>query len=67
MFRLYILGIAGIVWALIYHVKDSLYFSEDNVIVPVAVEEQKKGLESENAHRAEDVSLDEIDVPGRRL
>lgn len=54
--RLYILGIIGIVWVLIFHVKDSNYFSEDNVIAPVAVEEQTKGLGEENVEHSEHVT-----------
>ncbi|KAF4977215.1 hypothetical protein FZEAL_6243 [Fusarium zealandicum] len=38
---LYVLGIAGIVWVLVFHVKESNYFSEDNVIVPMSAEESK--------------------------
>lgn len=54
--RLYALGICGIVWVLVFHVQESNYFSEDNVIAPVAVEEQKRGLEAENSQLAKDVA-----------
>ncbi|KID83281.1 DUF895 domain membrane protein [Metarhizium guizhouense ARSEF 977] len=53
---LYALGICGIVWVLVFHVRDSNYFSEDNVIAPVAVEEQKRGLGAENSQHAKDVA-----------
>ncbi|EFY99181.2 DUF895 domain membrane protein [Metarhizium robertsii ARSEF 23] len=53
---LYALGICGVVWVLVFHVQESNYFSEDNVIAPVAVEEQKRGLEAENSQPAKDVA-----------
>jgi hypothetical protein len=43
--RLYALGIIGIIWVLVFHVEDSNYFAEENVIAPVAVEEKKAGMD----------------------
>ncbi|KIX01044.1 uncharacterized protein Z518_10110 [Rhinocladiella mackenziei CBS 650.93] len=56
-FVLYVLGAIGVAWVLIYRVKDSNYFTEEDVIVPLAEEERSKlaGLVTEEqiAHEHE--------------
>ena len=47
--RLYALGIVGIVCVLLFYVKESNYFAEENVIAPIAVEQKMAELESEEA------------------
>lgn len=37
---LYVLGIIGMFWSLIFHVKESDYFNEENTIAPHHVEEE---------------------------
>lgn len=41
MTRLYVLGIAGVVIVFVYYIKDSNYFTEADVVVPIAYEEEK--------------------------
>lgn len=47
------LGIIGVVLVLVFHVDESNYFKEDNVIAPVAVEERIKGIEARHVERAD--------------
>jgi hypothetical protein len=39
-YSLYILGIIGIIWVLMFHVTESTYFQEENTIAPHHVEEE---------------------------
>lgn len=47
---LFVLGIVGIVWVLIFHVKNTDYLTEEGVVVPVeaAVEGKDKDIDSKD-------------------
>ncbi|CAH0022488.1 unnamed protein product [Clonostachys rhizophaga] len=61
---LYALGIAGIVWVLIFHIKESNYFLEENVIAPASTEAKRnqEGLEGPyvDGYAVEDASPREV-------
>ncbi|KAF3484377.1 uncharacterized protein GIQ15_03701 [Arthroderma uncinatum] len=58
-FSLYVIGIIGMVYVLIVYVKETNYFTEENVIAPLSVEEQAKlaGLVTEEQIESEELML----------
>lgn len=46
-------GFVGLVWVIVFHIKDSNYFAEEAVIAPIAVTELNKGTQA----RITDVNL----------
>ncbi|KAM5460956.1 hypothetical protein MferCBS49748_007571 [Microsporum ferrugineum] len=54
-FSLYIIGVIGMIYVLIVYVKETNYFTEENVIAPLSVEEQARaaGLVTEEQIQSE--------------
>ncbi|EFQ96815.1 hypothetical protein MGYG_08738 [Nannizzia gypsea CBS 118893] len=54
-FSLYVIGVIGMVYVLIVYVKETNYFTEENVIAPLSVEEQARvaGLVTEEQIQSE--------------